>query len=127
MLAVSSEKVVAWELVNKSANKEKLCAFLEEKLIPAMRQSEHVLLDNCRTHHAKVVKKLWEEDSQMSPFIFNPPYNPDSNPVEMVFAVVKRYLRKLRPSTKEDMELAIGECIRTQLADIFRHALKKNV
>jgi transposase len=105
---------------------------MENRLIPSMRADglEEVLLDNCRTHHAKVVKKLWGEDSHMHPFIFNPPYHPDSNPVEMVFAIIKRYLRKMRPETKAGMEGAIAEAIRSlvtpeKLTNIFRHALRR--
>ena len=84
MLAVSQKRVVAWQLVDDSANKDKLCHFLSNRLIPIMRAEglSEVLLDNASIHHAKDVKKLWEDDSHMNPFIFNPPYNPDSNPVE---------------------------------------------
>ena len=88
-----------------------------------------MLLDNASIHRAKDVKKLWEEDSQMRPFIFNPPYNPDSNPVEMVFSIIKRQLRKLRPESKEGMEKAIADVIQSQVTEeklvpIFRHALR---
>ena len=132
MLAVSQKKVVAWQLVDNSANKEKLCHFLDQRLLPAMQTEglHEVLLDNASIHRAKDVKKLWEEDSQMRPFIFNPPYNPDSNPVEMVFSIIKRQLRKLQPESKEGMEQAIADVIQSQateekLTPIFRHALRR--
>jgi transposase len=132
MLAVSHQKVVAWQLVENSANKDKLCDFLGNRLVPAMQAHglEELLLDNARTHHSKDVKKLWEEDFHMNPFIFNPPYNPDSNPIEMVFSIIKRKLRKIRPETKADMEQAIADTIQSdvtaeKLSAIFRHALKR--
>ena len=79
-----------------------MCHFLDQRLIPAMQTEglHEVLLDNASIHRTKDVKKLWEEDSQMRPFIFNPPYNPDSNPVEMVFSIIKRQLMKLRTESK---------------------------
>jgi transposase len=92
---------------------------------------EELLLDNAPTHHSKDVKKLWEEDSHMNPFIFNPPYNPDSNPVEMVFSIIKRKLRKIRPETKADMEQAITDTIQSdvtteKLSGIFLYPPKQS-
>jgi transposase len=133
MLAVSAERVVSWQLVDKSATSVRFRQFLTDQLKPAMDANGHlstVILDNAVTHRTDIVQDAWVRDGGMRPFLFNAPYHPDTNPVEMVFAIVKRYLRKVRPKTKAEMERQIGLVLETQvtpvkLTNIFKHSLKR--
>ena len=130
VLAVSQKKVVAWQLVDNSANKEKLCHFLDQRLIPAMQTEglHEVLLDNASIHRAKDVKKLWEEDSQMRPFILTLPTTPTRIRLKWCLASSSvnsgNFDRRVRR-----MEQAIADVIQSQVTEekltpIFRHALR---
>ena len=62
-------------------------AYVEQFLAPSLRKGDIVVLDNLGSHRSKTVRaairakgaKLW----------FLPPYSPDLNPIEQVFAKVK--------------------------------------
>ena len=51
-------------------------------------------MDNLAVHRSNEVKERMEELS--IPFIFSPPYSPDYNPIESVFSMFKRELKKRR-------------------------------
>jgi len=50
-----------------------------------------IILDNASWHRKKVLKKLAEEDSCR--VIFLPPYSPDFNPIEKVWAALEKFIR----------------------------------
>jgi hypothetical protein len=92
MMAVSSNEVVAWQLVKGSFNKVRFLAFLEEHLIPAMQDRphlQHLLMDNMPFHKSAEVREMLKEHDFTEPIIFNPPYHPDTNLVETVFSSQK--------------------------------------
>jgi transposase len=129
MMAVSSGEVVAWQLVEGSFNKLRFLSFLETHLLPAMAVRPHLtrlLMDNVAFHHSKEVRALLDEHDLPDPIIFNPPYHPDTNPVEMVFSVLKNSTRKREPGNGEEIEEAIRDVIALDtfnLPGMFRHAL----
>ena len=51
-------------------------------------------MDNLSVHRSREVKNRMDEMS--IPYIFGPPYSPDYNPIESVFAIAKRELKKKR-------------------------------
>lgn len=53
-----------------------------------------LLLDNVRFHHSAQVKELAEQRGWT--LLYTPPYSPWFNPIERVFALVKRHYRKHR-------------------------------
>jgi transposase len=130
MMAVSSNEVVAWQLVKGSFNKVRFLAFLEEHLIPAMQYRphlQHLLMDNVPFHKSAEVREMLEEHDYNEPIIFNPPYHPDTNPVEMVFSSLKSMTRKRAPRNEKEIEKAIKDAIaadRFNLPGMFRHAPK---
>jgi transposase len=54
-----------------------------------------------------------------------PPYSPDLNPIEQLFAKLKALLRKAAARTKEELWSTIGRlldaCPSTECADYLRH------
>ena len=60
-----------------------------------MKYRRYVLfMDNLRVHKANVVKEYLAETGVR--IIFNVPYFPQGNPIELVFAQVKREFKTLR-------------------------------
>jgi transposase len=113
LMNVSSNKVVAWQLVKGSFNKVRFLAFLEEHLIPAMQDRphlQHLLMGNVLFHKSADVREMLEKHDFTEPIIFNPPYHPDTNLVEMVFSSLKNMTRKRAPRNHKEIEKVHQGC-----------------
>ena len=72
-------------------------AWVRDRLAPRLRRGDIVLLDNLRAHKAPAVAELIERRGATLKFL--PPYSPDFNPIEAVWALVKKYIRAVAPRT----------------------------
>ena len=68
-------------------------------LIPALRPGDIVVLDNLGSHKGSEVRDAIQAAGAR--LVFLPPYSPDFNPIEQVFAKIKTLLRKQDPRTVE--------------------------
>jgi putative transposase len=59
--------------------------------------------DNASTHHAKALRKFCDRNSDWLTIVRLPPYAPDINPVEGVWAHLKKSLANLAPRSVEDL------------------------
>ena len=76
---------------------EKFIDFLETKLLPKMTNDDVIIMDNCRTHHSKLVKTRLQELSVE--VLYMPPYSPELNPIEEAWSVIKGGLRRRKART----------------------------
>jgi len=60
-------------------------------LLKVIPQGSAVIMDNASFHRKKVLKKMAEEVGCR--VVFLPPYSPDFNPIEKVWANLKKFLR----------------------------------
>jgi transposase len=67
-------------------------AWIEQSLIKELKEGQIVVLDNATFHKSEKIKTLIE--SVGCKMIFLPPYSPDLNPIEKVWANLKKFLRK---------------------------------
>ena len=88
--AVSSSGQFEYKIV-ESGNSEEFCKFLEEIVFVKFKDKTHFLMDNARTQHSKVTKKVFEKHSRNQ--IFTVPYTPELNPIENCFSVIKSRVR----------------------------------
>ena len=72
-------------------------AWVRDRLAPRLQAGDLVLLDNLRAHHAPAVAALIL--SRGATLKFLPPYSPDFNPIEAVWALVKKHIRTFAPRT----------------------------
>ena len=79
--------------------------YVEKVLLPTLRPGDIVVMDNLGSHKGKAVRQLIR--SAGARLLFLPPYSPDLNPIEHVFAKLKALLRKARARTQQ----AIGEAL----------------
>lgn len=65
---------------------------LLSRLLSAYPEAEtiHVILDNAKYHHAKEVKTWLEKHGQRLNFIFLPPYAPNLNAIERLWAIMHK-------------------------------------
>ena len=66
-------------------------AYIEQFLVPQLRPGDIVVLDNLGSHRARAIREAILTAGAKLAFL--PPYSPDFNPIEQVFAKVKHWLR----------------------------------
>lgn len=76
-------------------------AFVAAFLAPALRPGQTVVLDNLSVHKSARARDLVEAAGAR--LLFLPPYSPDCNPIEPIFAKVKEALRAAAGRTREEL------------------------
>jgi transposase len=119
LMAISNKRIIGWKLIPNSYNKLRFIEFLESELIPNISHLSKpvILMDNVAFHHSKEVKKVLTEN--LIDIIYNPPYHPESNPIELVFAKLKNTIRKDPPSTPYQLIKRLIKIIYTNLETKF--------
>jgi len=98
-------------------------AYVEQVLVPTLRPGDVVVLDNLVVHKQPEVRAAIEAVGARLRFL--PPYSPDFNPIEQVFAKLKAFLRAARPRSFNDvnalMAIALDLFSPTECANYVRH------
>jgi transposase len=76
-------------------------AYVEQVLVPTLRDGDVVVLDNLAIHKQAAVRGAIEQVGAVVRFL--PPYSPDFNPIELAFAKLKAFFRAARPRTFEQV------------------------
>ena len=97
-------------------------AFAEQVLAPALRPGDVVVLDNLSSHKSVRTRELVE--ARGAALVFLPPYSPDLNPIEMIFAKIKQALRSLACRTRQALWDAIQPVLDTVTAADARHCFR---
>ena len=74
-------------------------AWVEQFLAPELKRGDIVVMDNLGSHKVAGVQAAIEAAGAELRFL--PPYSPDLNPIEQVFAKLKHLLRRAQARTKE--------------------------
>jgi transposase len=90
-------------------NGEKFRAYVEQILVPTLQPGDIVVMDNLASHKVAGVRQAIEAAGAERRFL--PPYSPDMDPIEQVFAKVKNTLRKMARRTVDALWNAIGVAI----------------
>ena len=86
-------------------------AYVEQFLAPTLAPGDVVVLDNLAAH--KVAGVAEAIAAAGASILYLPPYSPDLNPIEQLFAKLKALLRKAAARTKEVLWSTIGKLIAT--------------
>jgi len=78
-------------------------------LAPTLAKGEVVILDNLGSHKGKPARDVIR--ARGAHLLFLPPYSPDLNPIEQVFAKVKHLLRAAEPRDVEATWRRVGELL----------------
>ncbi|MEQ2043922.1 transposase [Mediterraneibacter gnavus] len=84
--------------------------YMEKQLIPSLEKGNVVIMDNMRSHHAKIVTELL--DKAGISYLYLPPYSPDLNPIEKMWSKMKAILRKNKI------------CVASELPEVVKAALE---
>lgn len=91
--AIRRDRVLCYEVMNGALNTEKWRHFVQTKLAPRLYPGDILILDNLAVHKDPTAIEWIEQAGAM--VLFQPPYSPDLNPIELCWAFMKRFLRKL--------------------------------
>jgi transposase len=82
-----------------------------------------VVLDNLAAHKVDGIRQAIAAAG--ASILYLPPYSPDLNPIEQLFAKLKALLRKTAARTKDDLWAAIARILQTvpaaECANYLRH------
>jgi transposase len=76
-------------------------AYVEQILAPGLKQGDIVVLDNLSAHKVPGVRDAIEATGAR--LLYLPPYSPDFNPIEQLFAKLKALLRKAAERSVEGL------------------------
>lgn len=88
-------------VVDGAVNGDVFEAFVEQVLVPELRSGDVVIMDNLSSHKRLRVRELVEASGAR--LVFLPPYSPDLNPIELIFAKIKQALRSLACRTRDTL------------------------
>ena len=75
-------------------------------LAPALRPGDIVVMDNLGSHKGSAIRRAIRAAGAR--LLFLPPYSPDLNPIEQVFAKLKTLIRKAEERTVDGLWRRIG-------------------
>jgi transposase len=90
---------------------EMFLAYVRQFLCPTLRPGDIVILDNLSSH--KVAGVQHAIATAGATLLYLPPYSPDLNPIEKLFAKLKALLRKAAKRSVEALWHEIGELLNT--------------
>jgi transposase len=91
-------------------NGEWFLIYVEEVLAPTLSPGDTVIIDNLPSHKVAGIREAIE--ARGARLIYLPPYSPDLNPIEQVFAKLKALLRKAAARSIETLCRVIGRLIK---------------
>ena len=106
LAALRSDRIDAPCVIDGPINGEAFLAYVEQVLVPTLKPGDIVIMDNLGSHKGKAVRSAIRAAG--AKLFFLPPYSPDLNPIEQVFAKLKTLLRKAAERTLEETWKRIG-------------------
>jgi transposase len=110
--ALRHDRIDAPWVIDGPINGELFLLYVENVLAPTLSPGDVVVLDNLGSHKGKAARAAVR--AQGAHLFFLPPYSPDLNPIEQVFAKLKHLMRKAQPRDSEATWRRVG-----QLLDLF--------
>jgi transposase len=106
LAALRSDRIAAPCVIDGPINGESFLAYVEQMLAPTLKPGDIVIMDNLGSHKGQAVRRAIRAAG--AKLFFLPPYSPDLNPIEQVFAKLKTLLRKAAARTVEATWKCIG-------------------
>jgi transposase len=111
-------------VLDGAMNGHAFLTYVEKILVPSLKPGDIVVMDNLAAHKVDGVRALIEAVGAR--LVYLPPYSPDLNPIEMIFAKLKALLRKAAARTRDALWSRISEALQAftprECANCFRHA-----
>jgi len=121
--ALRANAITAPFVIDEPINGDVFLAYLRSCLLPTLAADDVVVMDNLPAHKLAEVRQLIE--SVGAKLLYLPPYSPDLNPIEQVFAKLKTLLRHAAERSVDALTSRIGTLLNTfsaqECANYLRH------
>jgi transposase len=104
--ALRHDRIVAPWVIDGPINGELFATYVEQALLPALAPGDIVILDNLGSHKGRRARRAIRDAG--AHLLFLPPYSPDLNPIEQLFAKLKHLTRAAAPRTVEETWRKVG-------------------
>ena len=112
-------------LLDGPMNADCFQVYVENILIPELSPGNTVICDNLSCHRAAGIRETIEACGAAIRYL--PPYSPDLNPIEQMFAKLKAFMRKYSPRELADLLERLSEALKeissADCREFIRHAL----
>lgn len=109
LAALRHDRIDAPCVLDGPINGESFTAYVTQFLVPTLSPGDVVIMDNLGSHKGSAVREAIRAAG--AKLLFLPPYSPDLNPIEQVFAKLKLLLRKAAERTVEATWQRIGKLL----------------
>lgn len=109
LAAMRHDAITAPCVIDGPINGETFTAYVEQFLVPTLAVGDIVIMDNLGSHKGAAVRAAIETIG--AHLLHLPPYRPDLNLIEQVFAKLKALLRKAAARTVSSLRDAIGQLL----------------
>lgn len=106
LAALRCDRIEAPCVIDGPINGRSFLAYVEQMLVPCLTPGDVVIMDNLGSHKRQAIRRAIRAAG--AKLFFLPPYSPDLNPIEQVFAKLKTLLRKADTRTVEATWKRIG-------------------
>ena len=107
--ALRHDQIAAPMVIDRPMNGAIFLAYVLTFLLPTLAKGDIVVMDNLAVHKvAGVVEAIEGAGARV---LYLPPYSPDLNPIEQMFAKLKALLRKAKERTIDDLWDRIGKLL----------------
>jgi transposase len=124
LAALRHDRITAPFVLDGPINGDSFRVYIERVLLPTLKAGDIVIMDNLGSHKASAIRRILRQAGAR--LIFLPPYSPDLNPIEQVFAKLKTLLRKADERTVDGLWQRIGQLLQcftpAECANYLRNA-----
>lgn len=100
--------------------------FVSQILVPKLWAGAVVVMDNLNVHLNQAVKVAIEAVG--AKVLFLPRYCPDLNAIEMLWSKLKSFIKKIQPSTTEELDQAVSTFVNSLVSeDVLGYFLETSV
>jgi transposase len=107
--ALRHDRIDAPLVIDGPINGEMFRLYVEQVLVPTLSTGDIVVLDNLGSHKGKAARAAVRAIGAR--LVFLPPYSPDLNPIEQVFAKLKHLIRKAQPRDVQATWRQVGQLL----------------
>ena len=121
LLTSISKDTLKYQIIKGSVNSDIYLKFITDN--KDLFKNRNLVQDNARIHHSKKVKSYCLENNIN--MIYNPPYTPEFNPIELIFNKLKTEFKKLdHKNIYNDINKCLNKICKEDVINSIKHSLK---